>query len=659
MFCLKNDMLPKGDQPKAIEQLSKNFINNIKEQILMGATGTGKTFTVANIINNINLPTLVIVHNKTLALQLYNELKMFFPKNNVEYFISIFDFYTPEAYVSKTDTYIDKSSKSNLEITMMRRRAQNSLLTSKNTIVVASVAAIYGLDDPKSYDKNFYIIKQNQKISRMIIINNLIQIGYFRNDVNKTPGTFSVKGDYIRIFPGWTDEYIISIDLLDDNIKKINKLNTITNNTIESYNEITIFPASNYLINKKHIENVVIKIKEELEKRKKYFKKNNKLVELQRITQKTEQDIETLLEFGYCSGIENYSAIIENRFFKEPPYTLLDYFGDDFLTIVDESHITLPQVKGMYIADHNRKKTLIDYGFRLPSALNNRPLNFNEFINKLQKVIYVSATPGLYETKRTDKLVEQINRPTGLLDPTIEIRKSKGQIEDLINEIKKRIQKNERIFVTTLTITLAEDLAAFFLDNNLKVAYLHNKLKTLERTKILNDLRRGVFDIIVGINLLREGLDIPEVSLIAIMDADKEGFLRDKRSLIQIIGRAARNVNGHIIMYADKITKSMKDAISETNRRRQIQEKFNLENNIIPTTIVKKIPNEKEMNMIYEKIGKLSKWNNLPKKSKEKLIDELHTKMLQESANLNFEKAAEYRNIIMELDVNFNRNKNK
>lgn len=654
MFKLNIDFSPKGDQPSAINQLEENFNNNKNEQILMGATGTGKTFTVANLIEKLNIPTLIIVHNKTLALQLYNELKFFFPDNKVKYFVSFFDFYTPEAYVVKTDTYVDKVSKSNFEITMMRRSAQNALLTRKDTIVVASVAAIYSLDNPMLYEHNFFKIMKNENISRKTILSKLVKLGYKRNLISDIPGTFLVKGDVIKLMPGWTSDYYIIIDMLDDKIECINKVEPIHNKILKEYQEFIIFPASNYILDEMNINNIITKIKQELSLRQKYFQKHNKLVELQRITQRTEQDIESFLEFGYCSGIENYSAIIENRQKNEQPFTLLDYFGDNFLTIIDESHMTLPQIKGMYNADHHRKQNLVDYGFRLPSALDNRPLKFSEFIDKLKKVIYVSATPGEFELNRLNhQFVEQINRPTGILDPTVEIRKTLNQIPDLINEIKLRIKKNERVFITTLTIVMSEDLAAYLHDQKFKVAYLHNKLKTLERMKVLNDLRRGIYDIVVGVNLLREGLDIPEVSLIAIMDADKEGFLRDKRSLIQIIGRAARNINGHIIMYGDKITHSMKEAIYETNRRRKIQEEFNVQHNIIPETIVKKISGEKEINHIIDKIIKIDKFKTKHHKlSFEHLINDLRKKMLEESAKLNFEKAAKYRDIIMELEIN-------
>ncbi len=657
MFKLTTNFSPKGDQPIAIEKLIKN-LNKNNEQILMGATGTGKTFTIANVINKLNLPTLVIVHNKTLAMQLYNELKAFFPKNKVEYFVSIFDFYTPEAYVVKSDMYIDKNSKSNLELTMMRRSAQNSLLTRKDTIVVASVAAIYGLDDPNMYKKSFFVLKNNQEISRNKIIKLLVKNGYLRNNTILESGYFIVKGDNIKIALGWTELYYLRIILDGDKIERISKINPLNNNVIEDLYKFTIFPASNYILNKNIINDTITEIQKELENRKKYFQKNNKLIELQRITQRTEQDIDTLLEFGYCSGIENYSAIIEKRKKGIPPFTLLDYFDNKFLTIVDESHITLPQIKGMFNGDRNRKENLVNYGFRLPSALDNRPLKFEEFIKKINKIIYVSATPGDYELKKlNNKTVEQIIRPTGLLDPIIEIRKTKNQILDIIDELKIRKKNNERVFIITLTIAMSEDLTSYLQDKKIKVAYLHNKLKTLERNKILNELRRGVYDVVVGINLLREGLDIPEVSLIAILDADKEGFLRNKRSLIQIIGRVARNKNGKTIMYADTITSSMKDAIKETNRRRKIQEIYNKNNSIIPETIKKPIPENKFLNELTKKINKLENKSSkkYQKLQKEKIVNELKRKMLEASSKLDFEKASEYRDLIMEIDTAFNK----
>lgn len=651
MFKIQSNFLPKGDQPDAIKKIVNNF-KKYNKHVLLGATGTGKTFTIANVISKLNKQTLVIVHNKTLAFQLYEEFKSLFPKNNVEYFVSLFDFYTPEAYVVKSDTYVDKNSKSNLEITLMRRRAQNALLSNNNTIVVASVAAIYGLDDPLSYKKNFLYIYQNQKLERKDLLNILVKLGYIRNESYFNPGYFSLKGESFKIYPGWSMEYYLRIDLFDDEVEKISKLDILNNNIIEVLDKIIIFPASNYIVDKLKINQVSLKIKKELKIRKDFFKKNNKLIEYQRINERVSQDIETISEFGYCSGMENYAAIIENRSKGVPPYTLLDYFNKDFITIIDESHITLPQIKGMYIADHKRKKNLVDYGFRLPSALDNRPLTFQEFIRKTKNSIYVSATPGDYELNQCkNSLVEQIIRPTGLLDPIIELRPATNQINDLVNEIKKRVKLNEKVFITTLTISMSEDLTSYLQEQGLKVTYLHNELKTLERSKIINDLRRGVYDAIVGINLLREGLDVPEVSLVAILDADKEGFLRDKRSLIQIIGRAARNKNGIVIMYSNNYTKSINSAIKDTSRRRKIQKEFNKKHNIEPKTIKKSI---KEIKFLENITSKFNNILNIKGKNKilakDELIKTLKKKMLEASSNLEFEKASNYRDILLEID---------
>lgn len=648
-FKLESSFLPKGDQKSAIDKLYQNIqVHN--NQILLGATGTGKTFTIANLIQKYNKPTLVIVHNKTLALQLYEEFKAFFPNNKVEYFVSLFDFFSPEAYIVKNNTYVDKSSKTNLEIALMRRSAQNALLSRNDTIVVASVAAIYGIDNPKTYKDSFTLIQKNQIISRKSLIEKLVQNGYTRNPVQNSPSTFVVRGNYIRITPSWTIDYFIEINLLDNIVEEISKLESLSFDLIEKLNEVVIFPGGNYITSKDTIKKAISKIEKELVSRRKYFKETNKLIELQRITERVNQDLESLKEFKYCSGIENYSAIFDNRSTNETPFTLLDYFSEGFLTIIDESHMTIPQIKGMYFGDYARKKNLVDYGFRLPSALDNRPLKFNEFENKLSKTIFVSATPGEYETNKHQIVVEQIIRPTGLIDPSIEIVPSKNQILDLISKIKQCKLKNQRVFITTLTIAMSEDLTSFLQDKKFQVAYLHNKLKTFERTRILNDLRRGIYDIVVGVNLLREGLDIPEVSLIAIMDADKSGFLRDARSLIQTIGRAARNIDGKVVMYADDITPSIANAIKETERRRKIQRDYNIKNNITPKTIIKKIPMTKDFETITKTFLKIKNTTSKTKEEiKTQMILDLKNKMICESKKLNFEKAAKYRDMIVEV----------
>ncbi|WP_342261305.1 excinuclease ABC subunit UvrB [Spiroplasma endosymbiont of Notiophilus biguttatus] len=658
MFKLKAPYKPTGDQPEAIRKLVVAIKNNIKYQVLLGATGTGKTFTMANVIAQVQKPTLILVHNKTLAMQLYGELKTFFPENRVEYFVSYFDFYQPEAYLPKTDTYIDKNSKQNQEIEMLRLSALNGLSISKDVIVVASVAAIYGQQEPTAYKDNFFELRKGQKINRKDLLLRLIKNGYIRNDVTLEPGSFSAKGDLIKLAPSWNDQFYLRISLFGDEIEEIARIDTLGANVLERFPFITIFPAQNYITSKNRVDQAIIKITEELKITLAQLRKNNMLVEAQRLEQRTEHDLESLKEFGICSGIENYSRHLENREVGSAPYTLIDFFPDDFLTIIDESHMTLPQIRGMYNTDRSRKETLVKYGFRLPSALDNRPLNFNEFSNKLKQVIYTSATPADYELSLIKNEVEpfnvpvqQIIRPTGLLDPTIEIKPTKNQMEDIINQIKLRTKNNERVFITTLTIRMAEELSNFLQEQKIKVAYIHNELKTLERTKVLLDLRKGVFDVIVGINLLREGLDVPEVSLICILDADKSGFLRNTKSLIQTIGRAARNVNGHVILYGDIKTEAMTQAIEETQRRREIQLAYNKKHNIVPVTVKKplsEIVSTRELDVDLKILN--SSKGKIKIAAKAKIIADLRVEMLQAAKDLNFEKAASLRDLILSIE---------
>lgn len=658
MFKLKAPYKPTGDQPEAIIKLVVAIKNNIKYQVLLGATGTGKTFTMANVIAQVQKPTLILVHNKTLAMQLYGELKTFFPENRVEYFVSYFDFYQPEAYLPKTDTYIDKNSKQNQEIEMLRLSALNGLSISKDVIVVASVAAIYGEQEPTAYKDNFFELRKGQKINRKDLLLRLIKNGYVRNDITLEPGSFSAKGDLIKLAPSWNDQFYLRISLFGDEIEEIARIDTLGANVLERFPFITIFPAQNYITSKNRVDQAIIKITEELKITLAQLRKNNMLVEAQRLEQRTEHDLESLKEFGICSGIENYSRHLENREVGSAPYTLIDFFPDDFLTIIDESHMTLPQIRGMYNTDRSRKETLVKYGFRLPSALDNRPLNFNEFSNKLKQVIYTSATPADYELALIKNEVEpfnvpvqQIIRPTGLLDPTIEIKPTKNQMEDIINQIKLRTKNNERVFITTLTIRMAEELSNFLQEQKIKVAYIHNELKTLERTKVLLDLRKGVFDVIVGINLLREGLDVPEVSLICILDADKSGFLRNTKSLIQTIGRAARNVNGHVILYGDIKTEAMTQAIEETQRRREIQLAYNKKHNIVPVTVKKplsEIVSTRELDVDLKILNSSKGKTKIAAKTK--IIADLRVEMLQAAKDLNFEKAASLRDLILSIE---------
>ena len=618
----------------------------MKHQVLLGATGTGKTFTIANVIKETNKPTLVLAHNKTLAGQLYSELKELFPDNHVEYFVSYYDYYQPEAYKPQTDTYIEKDSSINDEIDELRHAATSALLSSKDVIVVASVSCIYGIGEKEEYEKNMLTLSIGQTIERNQLLMKLIDMLYERNDIDFKRGTFRVHGDIIEIIPTNEHSKAIRIELFGDEIDKILETDAITGKVISSKKNISIFPASHFVTSEDKLQEAIKRIEKELEERLEYFKENNKLLEYQRIEQRTKYDIEMMKETGFCSGIENYSRHLGGRKEGETPNTLIDFFPKDFLLVIDESHVTLPQVRGMYNGDRARKTTLVEYGFRLPSALDNRPLKFDEFEKKINQAIYISATPGDYELELAQNKVDQIIRPTGLLDPTIEIKPSLGQIDDLVGEIKSRIEKNERVLITTLTIRMAEELTNYLKELDIKVAYLHSEVKTLDRLKTIRELRLGTYDCIVGINLLREGLDIPEVSLIAILDADKEGFLRSTRSLIQTIGRCARNENGHVIMYADKITDSMKSAIEETKRRRTIQEQYNKEHNIIPKTIKKEI-RELISNTEEENYSKPEKDDIMENVSIEKLEEE----MKEAAKNLDFERAMQLRDIIFELKL--------
>ncbi len=649
-FELVSSYKPTGDQPEAIDKLVAGLKEHKKAQVLLGATGTGKTFTIANVIARVNKPTLVFAHNKTLAGQLYAEFKELFPKNRVEYFVSNFDYYQPEAYMPKTDTYIEKSAVTNDEIDMLRMSAYNSLLERRDTIVVASVACIYASSDPKSYHDMFFTLKVGDVIDRQELIRKLLLRQYQRNDVDSLRGTFKVKGDFIEVIPGYTTDFVIRIELFDDEIERIVEVDPLTKEVLNGYLVYNFFPASGYARDKSDILRACETIEKELEERLKYFKDHDKPLEYERLEQRTRYDLEALREFGMCSGIENYSSHIDGRYHHERPFNLFDYFPEDFLLVVDESHVSLPQIRGMYNGDHARKVTLVDYGFRLPSALDNRPLKFEEFEGLVNEAIYISATPGDYELDLVDhEVVEQIIRPTGLLDPKIEVRKTIGQIDDILEEINANIKRNERTLITTLTVKMAEDLSDFLKKQGLKVAYLHHETKTLERSEILVGLRKGEYDVLVGINLLREGLDLPEVSLVVILDADKEGFLRSERSLIQTIGRAARNANGRVIMYGDHITDSMKKAIDETNRRRSIQEAYNIKHNITPKTIKKEIHEAIHGKETKEMARKFLKSKVHSKKDREKLISELEKDMRKAAKALDFERAAELRDMMLEL----------
>ena len=650
-FKLVSEYQPMGDQPTAIKQLVEGIRAGKKEQVLLGGTGTGKTFTVSNVIAQVNKPTLVLAHNKTLAGQLYSELKEFFPENRVEYFVSNFDFYQPEAYIPKSDTYIDKTAQTNYEIEMLRSAAMNSLLERRDTIVVASVASIYGLGNPEQYKEMIFSLRVGQEIDRKELLTYLVDRQYQRNDIEQSKGTFRVRGDVIEIVPGHSESWLIRIELFGDEVERICEVDSLTGKVLGAYHTYTIYPAYGYVTKREQMLKACDTISAELKERLKYFEDEMKPLEYERLDQRTRHDVEMLREVGMCPGIENYSRHIDGRKEGQRPYTLIDYFPKDFLMIVDESHVMLPQVRGMFNGDRSRKETLVEYGFRLPSALDNRPLRFEEFENVINQVIYVSATPGDYELEKTQgSYAEQIIRPTGLLDPIIEVRPTKDQIDDIIDEINERIEKNERVLITTLTKRMAEDLSAYLKETGLKVAYLHSDTKTLERTEILRDLRLGKYDVLVGINLLREGLDLPEVSLVCILDADKEGFLRSERSLIQTIGRAARNANGKVIMYGDHITDSMKKAIDETARRREIQEAYNEKHHITPETIHKEIRDLIQgKETIDEATSLIQKGKKADKKAKKKLIEDLEKEMKQAAKILDFERAMELRDIILEL----------
>ena len=647
MFNLVSNYKPSGDQPSAIKKLVDGINNNEKYQVLLGATGTGKTFTIANVIKEVNKKTLVLAHNKTLAGQLYSELKELFPENRVEYFVSYYDYYQPEAYVPSTDTYIEKDSSINDEIDELRHAATSALLSRDDVIVVASVSCIYGIGEVEEYKSKMLTLSVGETIDRNQMLTKLVDMLYERNDLDFKRGTFRVRGDIVEIIPANQNNTGYRIEFFDNEIDRISEIDTLTGAVLNKIKNVSIFPASHFVVSEEKLKDAIERIKVELKDRLEELKSNNKLLAAERLEQRTNYDIEMLEETGFCSGVENYSAPLAGRAPGETPTTLMDFFGDDYLLVVDESHVTLPQVRGMYNGDRARKLNLVEYGFRLPSALDNRPLKYEEFESKIKQAIFVSATPGDIELSYTNnKYIEQIIRPTGLLDPTIEVRPSEGQIDDLIGEIKERISKNERTLVTTLTIRMAEELTNYLKELDIKVAYLHSEVKTLERMQIIHDVRSGKYDVLVGINLLREGLDIPEVSLIAILDADKEGFLRSDRSLIQTIGRCARNSNGHVIMYADKITDSMKYAIDETARRRSIQEEYNKKNNIVPVTIQKEI---RDVISNTSTDSSKKKPKQISRKEKEQIMESIEQEMREAAKSLNFERAMELRDILFEM----------
>ena len=645
MFKLVSKFKPSGDQPTAIKELVEGIKEGKKEQVLLGATGTGKTFTIANVIKEVNKPTLVLAHNKTLAGQLYSELKELFPENRVEYFVSYYDYYQPEAYVPSTDTYIEKDSSINDEIDELRHAATSSLLSRSDVIVVASVSCIYGIGEVEEYKNKMLTLSVGEEMDRNDMLTKLVDMLYERNDLDFKRGTFRVRGDIVEIIPSYQNTTGYRVEFFGSEIDRISEIDTLTGAIISNKKNLSLFPASHFVVSDEKLKAAIVRIKEELKDRLQELKENNKLLAAERLEQRTNYDIEMLEETGFCSGIENYSAPMAGRKKGETPTTLMDFFPKDYLLVVDESHVTLPQVRGMYNGDRMRKQTLVDYGFRLPSALDNRPLNFSEFESKINQAIYVSATPGDYELEHTNgEYVEQIIRPTGLLDPTIEVKPTEGQIDDIISQIKEKIDKNERVLITTLTIRMSEELTNYLKEMGIKVAYLHSEIKTLERLKIIRELRLGVYDCVVGINLLREGLDIPEVSLICILDADKQGFLRSERSLIQTIGRCARNASGHVIMYADTISEAMDLAIKETARRREIQEQYNLEHHIIPKTISKEI---KEV--ISNEIENKAKKPKMTKKEKENVLATIEEEMREAAKNLDFERAMELRDILFEM----------
>ena len=653
-FELVSKFQPAGDQEQAIKKLTDGFEQGEKAQILEGATGTGKTFTMANVIAKLNKPTLVISHNKTLVGQLYGEFKEFFPKNAVDYFVSYYDYYQPEAYVPQSDTYIEKDSSINDEIDQLRHKTTSDLMSRNDVIVVASVSCIYGLGDPIEYAASVVSLSEGQEISRDVLLRDLVNIQYDRNDIDFQRGRFRVRGDVVEIFPAGYSDHAFRVEFFGDEIDRIVEVDSLTGEVIGEREQVSIFPATHFVTNEQIMERALASIKDEMNIQVKKFEGEGKLLEAQRIKQRTTYDMEMMSEVGYTNGIENYSRHMEGRKAGQPPHTLLDFFPDDFLILIDESHATMPEIKAMYNGDRARKQTLIDYGFRLPSALDNRPLKLEEFEKHVNQIMYVSATPGDYELNQTDHKVEQIIRPTGLLDPEIEVRPIKGQIDDLVGEVNKRIERNERVFVTTLTKKMAEDLTDYLKDLGIKVRYLHSDIKTLERLEIIRDLRLGKFDVLIGINLLREGIDVPEVSLVAILDADKEGFLRSTRPLVQTIGRAARNSNGKVIMYADSITDSMREAIDATERRRSLQMKFNKEHGITPKTIVKPIrdvisitkdSDDKENKESFADLN----FDELTKKQKQNMIKTLTAQMQEAAKKLDFEEAANLRDAIMDL----------
>jgi excinuclease ABC subunit B len=666
-FDLVSDYKPTGDQPEAIDKLTKGIRAGDKAQILLGATGTGKTFTISNVIANINKPTLILSHNKTLAGQLYGEMKKFFPHNAVEYFVSYYDYYQPEAYVPSSDTYIEKDASINDEIDKLRNAATTALLERNDVIVVASVSSIFGLGNPNEYQNSVISLHVGQQLDRDFLLRQLVTIQYDRNDIDFQRGRFRVHGDVVEIFPASHGETALRIEFFGDEIDRIREVDALTGEVKGDRQEVSIFPATHFMTNEDIMDVALPEIEADMKKQVKKFTDEGKLLEAERIQQRTSYDIEMMREVGYVNGIENYSRYMDRRKPGEPPYTLLDFFPKDYLMVVDESHQTMPQVRGMYNGDRARKKMLIDYGFRLPSALDNRPLKLSEFEKHVNQVVYMSATPGPYEMKQTDHVVQQIIRPTGLLDPTIEVRPVMGQIDDLVGEINKRIEHHERVFVTTLTKKMSEDLTDYLKDLGLKVRYLHSDIKTLERTQIIRDLRLGKFDVLVGINLLREGLDVPEVSLVAILDADKEGFLRNERSLIQTIGRAARNEHGAVIMYADTITESMQKAIDETKRRRQIQMAYNKKHHITPKTIVKPIQDAISATTKSEDTGKKEDstefttrdFAKLSKSAQQNMVDELTEQMKAAAKRLDFEQAATLRDTVMELKAQMTGKKSK
>ncbi|PFK35173.1 excinuclease ABC subunit B [Bacillus cereus] len=652
-FEIVSEYSPQGDQPRAIKQLVAGINNGKKHQVLLGATGTGKTFTISNVIKEVKKPTLVMAHNKTLAGQLYSELKDFFPNNAVEYFVSYYDYYQPEAYVPQTDTFIEKDAQINDEIDKLRHSATSALFERDDVIIVASVSCIYGLGSPEEYRELVVSLRVGMEKDRNQLLRELVDVQYGRNDIDFKRGTFRVRGDVVEIFPASIDEHCIRIEFFGDEIDRIREVNALTGEVLAEREHVAIFPASHFVTREEKMKVAIENIEKELEERLKELNDNGKLLEAQRIEQRTRYDLEMMREMGFCSGIENYSRHLTLRPAGSTPYTLIDYFPEDFLIVMDESHVTVPQVRAMYNGDKARKQVLVDHGFRLPSAMDNRPLMFEEFEEKTNQVVYVSATPGPYELEHAPEVVEQIIRPTGLLDPQIDIRPIEGQIDDLLGEIQDRITKNERVLITTLTKKMSEDLTDYLKDVGIKVNYLHSEIKTLERIEIIRDLRLGKFDVLVGINLLREGLDIPEVSLVAILDADKEGFLRSERSLIQTIGRAARNENGHVIMYADRITKSMGIAMEETKRRRQKQEAYNEEHGITPKTIQKEVRDVIRATTAAEEteVYEATPAKKMTKKEREKTIAKVEAEMKEAAKALDFERAAELRDLLLELQA--------